>query len=71
MWHLKRENFRVSHSGQEDDRSRDAALTIHVNVTAKDNYRLRQWNRTQKDHQILSWVSSRAETSYLDSYHTE
>ena len=44
-------------SGQEDDRSRDAALTIHVNVAAKDNYRLRQWNRTQKDHLILVWVS--------------
>ena len=56
MCHLKREIFRGSHCDQNDERSRDTDLTIHVNVTTKDNYRLCQRNRTMKDHLILIWV---------------
>ena len=56
MCHLKRKIFRGPHCGQDDDRSRDTDLTIHVNVTTKDNYRPCQRNRTMKDHLILIWV---------------
>ena len=50
MCHLKREIFRGSYCDQDDDRLCDTDLTIHVNVADKVNCRLRQWNRTVKDH---------------------
>ena len=45
VWHLNRENFRGSHCDHDDDRSRDAALTIHVNVDEVAHHSMKRNSR--------------------------